>query len=434
MKGKKILILSSGDNHGAYEAAYRIAKFAKEEGYQVALVVKNKTKYDSFIIEVKTNSGIQQNQYIKRVISKLKKVLLKKRNHPPKTDPKYLFLEEDETTLFFPTAEILKLVQFKPDLIIVGMVNGFITTQNLVELFYATSAKIAMVTTDMSHLTGGCHYSWGCDGYTNDCSNCPAIINKEDLWWPKKNLAIKKINAKKAKIEVMSMSGFSSLQINKSAIFRNQEIHLINSCIDLNVFNRNSRAFAKDFFNIKPLAKVIFIGSQQLTDERKGVSFVIDALHIVASRINPMIKENIIVILVGKDIDSVGEIRKQIPFKIQFLEYIKDYRLLSLLYQASDVFICGSIEDTGPMMVSESLACGTPVVGFDTGIIYNIVDNNKNGVKVPVKDTIAMSKGIQTILESDKIEFEKMSIYGFNKILKESSKQNVLDAINKILI
>ena len=47
---KKILLLSSGDVNGAYEAIYRLGKHFVSQGYQVKMLVKKKTKPDSFII------------------------------------------------------------------------------------------------------------------------------------------------------------------------------------------------------------------------------------------------------------------------------------------------------------------------------------------------------------------------------------------------
>ena len=170
-----------------------------------------------------------------------------------------------------------------------------------------------------------------------------------------------------------------------------------------------------------------------LNDERKGVVWVLKALADLYKNVNENLKKQISVILVGRDSESVKDLKDQIYFNHHFVNYITDYRLLSLLYQSVDVFICGSIEDTGPMMVSEALACGTPVVGFNTGILYNMVDNGKNGFKVPIKNWVEMSNSIKKILESTPEEFEKMSEYAYEKVVRSSSKEIVLDVINELL-
>lgn len=426
----KIIILSSGDVNGAYEAAYRIAKFSREDGHQVALVVKDKKKSDKFIISIQK----QNLSKSKKILSFLKRKLHIKSYETPKTLDKYLFLDEDETKEFYLTKELIANFPFIPDLIIVGMVNGFITSTNLSQIHEITKAKIAFLTADMYPLTGGCHYAWNCKGYESDCSNCPAIIDKKDLWWPKINLEIKKLNIKKMTPNVISMSGWSNIQIRNSSLFNNLKTILqINSCIDTEIFNREAREFAKTIFNISLDSKVLFIGSQSLNDERKGLKYVIKALEILYLELSEDLRQRIKILLIGRDIDSTIHLRDKINFNTVFVEYINDYRLLSLLYQSADVFICGSIEDTGPMMVSEALACGTPVVGFNTGIIYNIIENNFNGIKVPVGDYNGIALGLKNLLEIDKKSFEVMSKNASQKIYQESSKKTVINVINNLL-
>jgi NADH dehydrogenase FAD-containing subunit len=43
---KKILLLSTGDVNGAYEAIYRVATILINDGHDVKLVVKEKTRFD----------------------------------------------------------------------------------------------------------------------------------------------------------------------------------------------------------------------------------------------------------------------------------------------------------------------------------------------------------------------------------------------------
>ncbi|KGO11815.1 hypothetical protein KS04_01305 [Elizabethkingia miricola] len=95
LKHKKILILSTGDVNGAYEAMYKIACILKSMNHDVVLCVKNKTKTDDFIIEynnTKTVSRIRRIFFhtIQSILYKvkLKQVLL--------IDSKYGFFSKDE--------------------------------------------------------------------------------------------------------------------------------------------------------------------------------------------------------------------------------------------------------------------------------------------------------------------------------------------------
>ena len=58
--------------------------------------------------------------------------------------------------------------------------------------------------------------------------------------------------------------------------------------------------------------------------------------------------------------------------RIVSLGYIKDKVDLSLIYSAVDTFVIPSIEDNFPNTILESLACGTPVVGFNIREVYLI--------------------------------------------------------------
>ncbi|HAK12692.1 MAG TPA: glycosyl transferase family 1, partial [Chitinophagaceae bacterium] len=50
------------------------------------------------------------------------------------------------------------------------------------------------------------------------------------------------------------------------------------------------------------------------------------------------------------------------PFDAQQLPFANTEQALAKYYQLADLFISPSIEDAGPMMILESLPCGTPVI------------------------------------------------------------------------
>ena len=47
-------------------------------------------------------------------------------------------------------------------------------------------------------------------------------------------------------------------------------------------------------------------------------------------------------------------------------------------YNSSDFMINYTIEDAGPMMINESLACGIPVISFRIGGSKYFILNNRN--------------------------------------------------------
>ena len=74
----KILLLSTGDVNGAYEYVYRLATLFVQQGHQVVMLVKNKTKSDLFLVQYKQNQLYSFRTIIKRGFSKIQEKYLRK--------------------------------------------------------------------------------------------------------------------------------------------------------------------------------------------------------------------------------------------------------------------------------------------------------------------------------------------------------------------
>ncbi|MGG5208971.1 glycosyltransferase [Chryseobacterium sp. MIQD13] len=436
---KKILVLSTGDVNGAYEAMYKVAHILKNMGHEVVMCVKNKTKADDFIkpyVHVQHSPVTRNLSLTERAIRKIKtkitqpqpQIVAKK---ALSTDGKYSFLSKDEITENINVESLLKSVGFIPDYIFTGMTIDFLNSTDLANIHKATRSKIYNITVDMNHFTGGCHFSWGCEGYMNSCDHCPAITDESQKQVAKDNLERKYENAQKADFQIIAGSGLTLEQAGKSKIYRNQEtIYNINSLIDTTLLNDKNKSIAKNIFSLSDDNFYILTGAQNMEDPRKGFKYLIEALELLDQELPEDMKKKINLLVVSNSINKEFD---RVTFKKQKIDYIKDYRLLSLLYQATDVFINSSIEDSGPMMVSEALACGTPVVGFDTGVLTNMVIDDYNGYKIPMKDSRKMAEGIKKILELDKNQYAAFSKNAVQQVQEFSSYEYAQEIFTKIL-
>jgi glycosyltransferase involved in cell wall biosynthesis len=70
----------------------------------------------------------------------------------------------------------------------------------------------------------------------------------------------------------------------------------------------------------------------------------------------------IVFVMVG-----VEQMPKQIPSNVRMIPRIFDQSLLAKYYSLADVLLLTSTKETFSMVSAESLACGTPVIGFDSG-------------------------------------------------------------------
>lgn len=432
-----ILILSKSDNRGDGIAAYNLAKMLMELKYNVVLLVSEKTREDAFILQA-FHEVIERKQ--PKIVSRIIKKIITKIFPKPKIeapvitiDSKYDFFLDQELETYFSADSILKSVPFIPDLIVTGTPLFLVNTTTLSKLKEKTNCDIYMVTMDMFPLTGGCCHAWDCKGFETDCSNCPAIIEDQHKYIAKRNLLIKRENIKKANIKVIVGSGRLLEQAKKSTLFKDQQIiYNINSFIDLKIFNNQHRNVAKSLFDIEENKKVIFVGAEYINNERKGFRYFIECLNHLWSIAGNDLRENVVIMIAFKNSEQSKEII-HIPFKKHAVKFFTDERLLSLAFQASDVFVCPSVEDPGPLMVSQALACGTPVVGFHMGVLSNMVINGVNGYKAPLRNSINMAEGLLDILKLSNEQSDEYAINAIKQVQEFSSIRTVKETFDNIM-
>jgi glycosyltransferase involved in cell wall biosynthesis len=94
----------------------------------------------------------------------------------------------------------------------------------------------------------------------------------------------------------------------------------------------------------------------------------------------------------GPDVRAIGTLSDEIS--------------LATLYAAADVMVVPSRQDNLPNTVVESLACGTPVVGFNIGGMSDMVSHKEHGYLVRPFDEIDLADGINWVLSDEERHFE----------------------------
>lgn len=422
---KNILIIVTQDHGGAGEAMFKLAKMLNQE-HNVALLVKEKTKQEAFVY---LYSDSRYKIYKKLIATKVKLFFKKVQLF----EEKYSFYSLDEDKKNISAEKVIKTIGFVPDFIFSGWTAAFMNSTDLFKLQQFTNAKVYNITVDMNHFTGGCHYSWDCTKYINGCDDqCPALIIHNNKRIALKNFHKKFQNVSGGNFKIIAGSGWTLNQAKNSKIYRDQQIiYNINSLIDTQLMNNACRKFAKRVFGFDTNSFTILVGCKDARDPRKGFDYLVEGLNILSRDINEINSRKIKILIVTDKVDK--SFYESIPFEIQFIDFIKDYRLLSLLYQAADIFVNTSIEDSGPMMVCEALACGTPVVGFDMGIVHNMVINDFNGYKAILRDCTDLAKGIDKVYNLSKEEYFNYSNNAVDYVKKFSSLEYGKEIIDQIL-
>ncbi len=132
--------------------------------------------------------------------------------------------------------------------------------------------------------------------------------------------------------------------------------------------------------------------AESLANRRKGLRYLIEALDKIRD------VPRLLLVSVG---GGNAEVNSSIPHLA--LGRIDHDRTLSTIYSAADVFVIPSLQESFGQTVIESLACGTPVIGFDTGGIPDMVRPGETGWLVPTGDTPALADTIHSALSDQEL-------------------------------
>jgi len=393
-----ILHLTNRDKYGAGIAAYRLHLNLLKNKVNSRLLVIEKNHDEKEILEI-----IPLNFFSKiyRKVVVLGQSFLFSHNN---SDENYYF--EDQRFSSFRFNTIIKKIPFIPDVIIVHWISSFINFRHLYLLQKRTKALIVFHLLDMGLITGGCHYAWDCMNYCKSCGNCPALNSPSVKDLSYKILKYKKKYVNKLNCIVITPTQWLLNQTVRSSLFTGIEKEKILLGIDEFCFFPQLKYESKKVLKIKYNQKTILIGAITFREERKGARFLIEALEIL---INSFLHkpEKITLIIAGESFPRKIDVLNR--FNILQTGYIKSDHQLSDLYRAADIFVSASIEDSGPMMINESIISGTPVVSFEMGAALDLVINGKTGYIAKNRDSYDLAFGIDKILNLDADQYNLYS-------------------------
>lgn len=201
--------------------------------------------------------------------------------------------------------------------------------------------------------TGHCAYFTAaeCDKWKTGCYECP---NKKEypasyfLDNSNRNYQLKKkVFTSNKNIHFVPVSSWLSELLDDS-FFSDYPKTIIHNGVDLDIFKPIKSISSKS-------SQFIVLGVASVWDKRKGLDDFIKLRQILDSHYS------IIVVGVSK------KQMKSIPDGIVGIERTENIQQLAELYSKADVFLNPTYEDNFPTTNIEALACGTPVITYNTG-------------------------------------------------------------------
>ena len=283
----------------------------------------------------------------------------------------------------FGTRKLISMLkEFKPDAIHLHNLHTFCI--NLPMLFrYIKRENIPLVWTlhDCWSFTGHCpHFVMAkCDKWKTECHNCPQLSV-----YPKSRIDNTKMAHRLKKKWFLGVENMTLVtpsrwlaDLARESFLGGYPIEVINNGIDLSVFKPSENDFRRKHGLENKKIVLSVVGSWE---RRKGI----DIIEKLSHRLNDEYK----IIVVGINIPASDR-----NDNILFISRTESQTELAKIYTAADVFINPTREEVLGMVNIEALACGTPVITFETGGSPETIDETCGAV-VAVDDIDAMEAEI----------------------------------------
>ncbi|MBS1718385.1 MAG: glycosyltransferase [Armatimonadetes bacterium] len=382
----KIAILNTWPYGSTGSVALTLAHSLAELGHETCVAVGDKLPEGADSLLVKITPPSQRALFVKRA---MRKTLADRFWKSEKEDPTFI----PEWRFGTPSAaHLLAQLPFKPDAVIALWTDYFASFSLLAELHKLCGCQVVVYMMDMAVITGGCHYAYSCRGYEKQCGHCPAIKSRKENDMSRRQWQARQAAVASMSPIIVSPSGHCSDQIKAASIWKGARMARIPIAISPKDFPELAQSAARQSLGLPSDARVLFFGAQHLHEKRKGMQLLLDALSRLKGMDFPV--KPFLAYAGGSALPG------DLPFESRHMGYL-DRKALATMYRAADAFVCPSIEDSGPLMINESIMSGTPVVCFDMGVGKDLVVSGETGYRARLGDVEDLACGLRSVLCAD---------------------------------
>jgi glycosyltransferase involved in cell wall biosynthesis len=368
-----VLIINTSDiNGGAALAAHRLLNALKQSGVNVKMMVREKLSNDNDVLNIGNNLINKFNFYHERGEIFIYNGLSRENLFEVSTAKKGVSITDTE--------------EYKQaDVIHIHWINQGMLSLNEVKKILSSEKKVVWTMHDMWPFTGICHYAGDCDFYTHGCGNCPLLRHPSKYDLSRTTYRKKTATYSKGEINFVACSNWLKEMAIKSPLTLGHHVTSIPNPIDTGVYrplNKNEIRLKLDLPTDK---KIILFAAVKASDKRKGMDYLIEASSLLKNH-----SKNILFLIAG---NRSEEIENKITLPVKSMGYVSPKDMPSL-YNAADLFVSPSLQDNLPNTIMESMSCGTPCIGFNTGGIPQMIDHQINGYISEYRNSKDLANGI----------------------------------------
>lgn len=421
INSSRILLISSASlTKGPGAIAMNIYDALCEQGCEVdVLTLYQEAAFPKAEYIYKKESRIKN--FIFRVYHKLRK--------QPKDGYYFFYKKENHPPVSF--SKVFHHIKKSYDAVVIFFWQGLLSFETVDKLYDKLKCKFFFVCADFSPMSGGCHFTNECQRFMTGCGCCPAFNSNDPNDFTHWNVMYRQKVYTKVKPILMANSYMIENFFKKSFLLHSCNFLISENIIDHKLFKPLDRNPLYKKFQI-PQGKeyIIAFGCQSLLDERKGMSYLLDALDLVHQQMTVEERRKTLLLFIGNNGDKIVP---RLKFDYRDLGFISISELPAF-YSVSSLFLCSSVNDAGPSMVAQSLACGTPIVSFKMGAALGLVMRQGTGYCAELRNSADLAKGILEILRMNAEAYYKLRVHCSEVSKEQSSKkafaQLVLSAIH----
>ena len=270
---------------------------------------------------------------------------------------------------------ICKIKDLAPDIIQLHNIHDhYLNYPILFKYLASCDIPIVWVQHDCWTFTGGCMFfdRIGCEKWTTVCEQCP---EKRAFFFDnsKKHFLLKQRLLNEIKTLIYVPVSFWLEGLIKKSHQGHRRVKTIHNGVDLGLFRPTIKTRIDRTFKI--------LGVAAVWSARKGLDDFIKLRRILPQEYE--------ITLVGLSQQQI----ERLPTGINGIERTANIQEMVQLYNDSDVFVNPTYSDNFPTTNIESLACGTPVITYNTGGSPEAIDEN-TGVVIPQGNVDALARAI----------------------------------------
>lgn len=267
---------------------------------------------------------------------------------------------QDFSYSYIATQKAIRVIkEFCPDVVHLHCLNGhYVNVYCLLE--FLKKKQIPTVLTlhaEIMH-TAGCEHAYECMKWVTGCHGCDRIRGKVTHYF-RDDAKMAYFKMEKAfhgfkKLSIVGVSDWLTNRARQSAVFQHCDANFftIENGLDLTAFHYIPKSKNPIVDELKDDFPVILHVTPNFLHPLKGGRYVVKL-----AKMHPEWQ----FVIVGYN----GS--EELPINVKTVEHTNSKEELSWYYNIADVTLLTSKRETFSMVCAESLACGTPVVGFKAG-------------------------------------------------------------------